>query len=204
MKTDTTPMKNVPEKIYLQIDADGETPEDFEELEGVSWCTDRINENDIEYVRLLSLPADGVVTRDEIEAIILEWLKSGNENCTYVAHLINQRYAPTIAMLKSRVSELEETVLLQNKQVVELGRERESLNGKLEIVQDQLDACLLDLNAEKEKSRENAINFLDWYKENGRSYAMSSSRAFVYSDDMYYGYQQQQQQQNTDKQSEGK
>jgi hypothetical protein len=41
-------MKNIPEKIYLQIDADGETPEDFNGLE-VTWSTDRINENDLEY-----------------------------------------------------------------------------------------------------------------------------------------------------------
>ena len=43
-------MKNLPEKIYLQIDADGETPEDFDELDGVTWCEERINDNDIEYI----------------------------------------------------------------------------------------------------------------------------------------------------------
>lgn len=42
-------MKNIPEKIYLQIDADGETPEDFNELVGVSWCIEKINANDIEF-----------------------------------------------------------------------------------------------------------------------------------------------------------
>lgn len=44
-------MKNVPDKIYLQIDADGETPEDFKELACVSWCEDKIYDNDIEYVK---------------------------------------------------------------------------------------------------------------------------------------------------------
>lgn len=43
-------MKNVPEKIYLQVDCDGETPEDFKELE-VSWCSDKIHDTDIEYIR---------------------------------------------------------------------------------------------------------------------------------------------------------
>ena len=43
-------MKNIPPKIYLQVDADGETPEDFNELHEVSWCADRIYKNDIEYV----------------------------------------------------------------------------------------------------------------------------------------------------------
>jgi hypothetical protein len=42
-------MKNIPKVIYLQIDADGETPEDFNELDGVSWCTEKINENDLEF-----------------------------------------------------------------------------------------------------------------------------------------------------------
>ncbi len=44
-------MKNIPKKIYLQIDDDGETPEDFSELYEVSWCADKINKNDIEYKR---------------------------------------------------------------------------------------------------------------------------------------------------------
>lgn len=43
-------MRNIPQKIYLQIDADGDTPEDFNTLVGVSWCPDKINPNDIEYV----------------------------------------------------------------------------------------------------------------------------------------------------------
>lgn len=48
-------MKNLPEKIYLQVDADGETPEDFNELKGVTWCAERINKTDIEYYRSLTL-----------------------------------------------------------------------------------------------------------------------------------------------------
>lgn len=43
-------MKNLPDRIYLQIDADGETPEDFKELGGVTWCTERIYPTDIEYI----------------------------------------------------------------------------------------------------------------------------------------------------------
>lgn len=43
-------MKNIPKKIYLQVDADGESPEDFTECHGVSWCEDRINDTDIEYL----------------------------------------------------------------------------------------------------------------------------------------------------------
>lgn len=43
-------MKNLPDRIYLQIDADGETPEDFKELSGVTWCTERIYPTDIEYI----------------------------------------------------------------------------------------------------------------------------------------------------------
>lgn len=43
-------MKNVPNKIYLQVDADGETPKDFKGLD-VTWCKDKIYENDIKFLR---------------------------------------------------------------------------------------------------------------------------------------------------------
>jgi len=45
-------MKNIPDKIYLQIG--DETPDDvdFKNLDEVTWCSDRINEKDIEYVRV--------------------------------------------------------------------------------------------------------------------------------------------------------
>ena len=42
-------MKNIPKRIYLQIDPENEKPEDFVELDEVTWCEDRINKNDIEY-----------------------------------------------------------------------------------------------------------------------------------------------------------
>jgi hypothetical protein len=46
-------MKNIPQKIYLQIGEDVSTKEndsDFNNLAGVSWCADKINNTDIEYV----------------------------------------------------------------------------------------------------------------------------------------------------------
>jgi hypothetical protein len=44
-------MTNIPKTIYLQIGEDCPTDdgEDFNKLYGVSWCAERINENDIEY-----------------------------------------------------------------------------------------------------------------------------------------------------------
>jgi hypothetical protein len=79
-------MKNIPDKIYLQIDADGETPEDFNELHGVSWCADRIYPNDIEYVReSFIIPSDGFPmaflefysgdNADTIEQVYNDWLR---------------------------------------------------------------------------------------------------------------------------------
>jgi heterodisulfide reductase subunit A-like polyferredoxin len=46
-------MKNLPEKIYLQIgeEADIDDNIDFNELVGVSWCSDKIEESDVEFVR---------------------------------------------------------------------------------------------------------------------------------------------------------
>lgn len=42
-------MKNIPTKIYLQIGEADLTCDDFNELHEVSWCSERINDNDIEY-----------------------------------------------------------------------------------------------------------------------------------------------------------
>jgi hypothetical protein len=44
-------MKHIPNMIYLQVDPDGEKPADFKDLEGISWCEDKINDNDVAYVR---------------------------------------------------------------------------------------------------------------------------------------------------------
>lgn len=43
-------MKNIPNKIYLQINPEREDITDFKELREVTWCKDRINENDLEYI----------------------------------------------------------------------------------------------------------------------------------------------------------
>lgn len=43
-------MKNIPEKIYLQIGDECDS-EDFNELSEVSWCKDKIYDNDIEFVQ---------------------------------------------------------------------------------------------------------------------------------------------------------
>lgn len=57
-------MKNVPVKIYLQVDADGELPTDFNELHGVTWAADRVFDTDIEYT-LSAAP-----TYEQIEAAV--------------------------------------------------------------------------------------------------------------------------------------
>lgn len=42
-------MTNIPDRIFLQIGEDCPSDADFNELGEVSWCDDRINENDLEY-----------------------------------------------------------------------------------------------------------------------------------------------------------
>jgi hypothetical protein len=44
-------MKNIPNKIYLQIGSDCPKDEDFKELACVTWCDERIDKNDIVYIR---------------------------------------------------------------------------------------------------------------------------------------------------------
>ena len=45
-------MENIPEKIYLQIGDDCPDDIDFKDLHEVTWCVDKINDNDIEYMRV--------------------------------------------------------------------------------------------------------------------------------------------------------
>ena len=42
-------MKNIPEIIYLQIGEEFDVETEFNELAGVTFCTERIFENDIKY-----------------------------------------------------------------------------------------------------------------------------------------------------------
>ena len=54
--------KDAPKRIYLQHDPEN-TGEPFSEANEVTWCTDKINDNDIEYVR-----ADLARRRDNAKA----------------------------------------------------------------------------------------------------------------------------------------
>jgi hypothetical protein len=45
-------MKNIPEKIYLNIGEDHSLIDDFNDLSDVTWCQDQIDDKDIEYVRV--------------------------------------------------------------------------------------------------------------------------------------------------------
>ena len=61
-------MKNVPEKIYLVMGEDREDGEDFNEFGDVTWCADKINDGDIEYVSKAFLP-----TVEELVKIIMRY-----------------------------------------------------------------------------------------------------------------------------------
>lgn len=43
-------IKNIPKNIFLQVDMDGDTSEvEFEDLAGISWCAERINNTDLKF-----------------------------------------------------------------------------------------------------------------------------------------------------------
>jgi len=51
-----------PGKIYLQVDPDGDRPESVDQdLDGVTWCQDRINDNDVAYIRADLVPVAGLI-----------------------------------------------------------------------------------------------------------------------------------------------
>lgn len=45
-------MKNIPHKIYLQtgLENNAEMCDDFNELDGISWCADKIYKDDLQYI----------------------------------------------------------------------------------------------------------------------------------------------------------
>ena len=50
-------MKNQPIKIFLQtgLEDNVEMCDDFNELDGISWCADKIYEDDLEYISVDSI-----------------------------------------------------------------------------------------------------------------------------------------------------
>lgn len=42
-------MKNIPDKVYMQIGEGNEDENDFNEISGVTWSFDKIFDSDIEY-----------------------------------------------------------------------------------------------------------------------------------------------------------
>lgn len=95
-------MKNLPEKIYLQIgeEADIDDNLDFNELVGVSWCSDKIEESDVEFVRSdIARNMAKEFAEQEIINILsmlsspLTDLLSNSEYRDYVNEFINSRKA---------------------------------------------------------------------------------------------------------------
>lgn len=71
-------MQNIPKTIYLQIGEDCSTDdgEDFNTLYGVSWCSERINENDIEYV--LKEKSE-IISDAEVKESARDYWQNGNK-----------------------------------------------------------------------------------------------------------------------------
>ena len=61
-------MKNIPEKIYLQLGED--IGEDFKDHHEVSWCVDKIYDTDLEYVSIEQI-AQLTAERDEFETQLI-------------------------------------------------------------------------------------------------------------------------------------
>ena len=71
-------MKNVPQKIYLITGDEGESQDDFNELDEVTWCKESIYDSDLTYYRkpiwhdLIDNPSD--LPKDDRNVIAcVEW-----------------------------------------------------------------------------------------------------------------------------------
>jgi hypothetical protein len=63
-------IKNIPKTIYLQVDSDGDDSEiEFKDLEGVSWCAERIHDTDLKFQ--LNQTDNRLFTKDDMIAFAL-------------------------------------------------------------------------------------------------------------------------------------
>lgn len=62
-------MKNLPDKIYLQVgeDINIDANTDFNSLTEVTWCKDKINDNDIVYIRVDQLQLNEETRKDSVK-----------------------------------------------------------------------------------------------------------------------------------------
>ena len=95
-------MKNIPQKIYLQIgdqpDKEFETEEnDFNNLSQVSWCKDRINDNDLEYE--LNCKSKEAENYKRWEKIFSYWMRSGEQR---LSTYLKKRYIAPISKRKNK------------------------------------------------------------------------------------------------------
>lgn len=69
-------LKNVPNNIFLNIGYEPEKGDDFNDLGEVTWCADKVNDNDIEYQRkpiwhdLKKKPNDFPKTENDILIVV--------------------------------------------------------------------------------------------------------------------------------------
>ena len=83
-------MKNIPNKIYLQVGDDIDLPDDFKSLEPkfVTWCEDKINKNDLEFS--LSTQPQPSVSAEDKGVILARHFNELNELAKPFYQCINQ------------------------------------------------------------------------------------------------------------------
>ena len=88
-------LKNVPNNIFLNIGYEPEKSDDFNDLGEVTWCADKVNDNDIEYQRkpiwhdLRKNPDD--LPKDNREVVVKYISYIGSNECNDIAsYIFNQ------------------------------------------------------------------------------------------------------------------
>jgi hypothetical protein len=81
-------MKNIPQKIYLQIGEDvsvKENDSDFNDLAGVSWCADKINNTDIEYI----LKSEETFTKEQMIQCYIDAVNNSGDTLLNAKEMIS-------------------------------------------------------------------------------------------------------------------
>lgn len=72
-------MKNIPTRIYLQtgLEDNEETCDDFNKLDGISWCSDKIYSDDLEYVSVSFISRRIKELKEKLESVKSTQSKAG-------------------------------------------------------------------------------------------------------------------------------
>ena len=89
-------LHEAPEEIFLQVDPEGDGPGEWDTLDGATWCQERINHNDVRYVRadrVMQLEAELETERMRLAACGVVALANTPESAAKARYMLPEYYS---------------------------------------------------------------------------------------------------------------